>query len=120
MQEHDQIPQLLSAYEELRQSRCITTQDWEKKKRTMLTLPQSREQVQRDLRLRKGMAYGEQDHMDERTFKAIWGDEMDLVMYNASENVEDWWTKWGPVLARGNPNRRSLAPSLEVSISKDR
>ncbi|KAF8066743.1 hypothetical protein FPV67DRAFT_1364383, partial [Lyophyllum atratum] len=119
IQEHDQVPQLLSAYEELRQSRCISTQDWEKRKRVMLTLPQGREQEQRDLRLRKAMAYGEWDHMDEKTFKAIWGDEMHLLMYDASEKVEDWWTKWGPVLVRGNPNRRSMAPSLQVSISKD-
>ncbi|KAG5645681.1 hypothetical protein DXG03_005519 [Asterophora parasitica] len=119
IQDIDQVPQLLSAYEELRQSRCISTQDWEKRKRVMLTLPQGPEQEQRDIRLRKGMAYKEWDHMDEKTFKAIWGDEMDLFMYDASEKVDDWWTKWGPLLVRGNPNRRSMAPSLQVSISKD-
>ncbi|GLB41019.1 putative FAD binding domain containing protein [Lyophyllum shimeji] len=120
IQGHEQVPQLLAAYEELRQSRCIATQDLEKRKRIMLTLPMGSEQMKRDVRLRNAMAYGEQDHMDEKTFKAIWGDEMDLVMYDASEKVEDWWTKWGPVLVRENPNRRSMAPSLEVSISKGR
>ncbi|KAG6865455.1 hypothetical protein C0991_002378 [Blastosporella zonata] len=119
IQEQGQVPQLLSAYEELRQARCLATQDWEKRKRTMLTLPRGKEQEARDIKLRKAMAYGEWDHMDEKTFKAIWGDEMDLFMYDATEKVEDWWTKWGPLLIRGNPNRRSLGPSLQVSISKE-
>ncbi|KAG6911039.1 hypothetical protein DXG01_005455 [Tephrocybe rancida] len=120
IQDHGQIPQLLSAYEELRQPRCIATQDWEKRKRVMLTLPQGREQEERDLKLRKAMAYREWDHMDEKTFKAIWGEEMDLFRYDATEKVEDWWTKWGSLLVRGNPNRRRLGPGLQVSISNER
>lgn len=85
----------------------------------MLTLPEGKAQAQRDIRLRNAMAYSEWDHMDEKTFKATWGDEMDLFLYDASEKVEDWWTKWGPLLVRGSPNRQSMAPSLQVSISKN-
>ncbi|RDB26714.1 3-hydroxybenzoate 6-hydroxylase 1 [Hypsizygus marmoreus] len=118
IQQRDQVPQLLTAYEELRQARCVSTQDWERRKRNMLTLPEGEEQERRDVRLRKAMAYGEWDHMDEKTFKATWGDEMDLFVYDATEKAEDWWTKWGPLL-RGNPNRQSMGPSLQVSISKD-
>ncbi|KAG6833144.1 hypothetical protein H0H87_010858 [Tephrocybe sp. NHM501043] len=120
IQEQAQVPQLLSAYEELRQARCIATQDWEKRKRAMLTLPHGKEQEERDRKLRKAMSYGEWGHMDETIFKVIWGDEMDLFMFDATEKVEDWWTKWGPLLIRGNPHRRSLGPSLQVSISKER
>ncbi|KAF5381767.1 hypothetical protein D9615_005435 [Tricholomella constricta] len=119
IQDIEQLSRLLSAYEELRQSRCITTQDWEKRKRIMLTLPQGQEQEQRDIELRNAMAYEEWDHMDEETFREIWGDEMDLFMYDASEKVDDWWTKWGPLLIRGNSNRQSVMPSLQVSVSKD-
>ncbi|KAG5652553.1 hypothetical protein H0H81_004614 [Sphagnurus paluster] len=119
VQDMEQVPQLLQAYEEIRQSRCVSAQDWEKRKRIMLTLPQGKEQEQRDLRLREAMAYEEWDRMDEKTFRAIWGDEMDLFMYDASEKVEDWWTKWEALLVRGNPNRRSMVPSLQVSIYKE-
>ncbi|KAG6831553.1 hypothetical protein H0H92_009472 [Tricholoma furcatifolium] len=120
IQEYDQVPQLLSAYEELRQTRCLETQNWEKRKRVMLTLPQGREQEERDFRLRKAMAVREFDHMDETTFKTIWGDEMELFGYDATEKVEDWWTKWGPLLAHDSSNRRSLSSSLQVLISKEK
>ncbi|KAF9465928.1 hypothetical protein BDZ94DRAFT_1252593 [Collybia nuda] len=116
IQHRDQVPQLLAAYEELRQARCISAQEWERRKRVMLTLPGGEEQERRDIRLRGAMAHGEWDHMDEKTFKEIWGDELDLFVYDASEKVEDWWTKWGPLLVRENLNRRSLAPNVRVEL----
>lgn len=84
----------------------------------MLTLPVGDEQERRDTRLRNAMVYEEWDHMDEKSFKEIWGDELDLFDYDASEKVEDWWTKWGPLLVRENLNRQSFAPKVQVgSIS---
>jgi len=111
----DQVPRLLAAYEELRQSHCIATQDWERRKRNMLTLPVGEAQQQRDLKLRKAMAYPEWEHMNEKSFKAIWGDEIDLFVYDASEKVEDWWTKWGPLLTRASMSRQGELSSLPTS-----
>jgi salicylate hydroxylase len=85
----------------------------------MLTLPVGEDQERRDKKLRGAMSCGEWDHMDEKTFKEMWGDELDLFAYDASEKVEDWWTKWGPLLVREGPNRRSMVPNVQVSISKD-
>ncbi|KAG6837396.1 hypothetical protein H0H93_010014 [Arthromyces matolae] len=116
VQSQDQIPQLLAAYEELRQARCITTEEIEKRLRSTLMLPAGEARQQRDMKLRNAMACQEWDHMDEKTFKETYSDELKLFLYDATEKVEDWWTKWGPLILRGTPNRRS---SMQLSIMKE-
>jgi len=37
------------------------------------------------------MAYGDWDHIDEATFRAVWGNELALFAHDTSDNVEDWW-----------------------------
>jgi salicylate hydroxylase len=120
IQHRDQIPILIAAYEELRQSHCEFTKDWERRKRDMLTLPVGRAQVERDLFMRKSHAYTEWESMDEQAARAIWGAEIELFAYDANEIVEDWWTKWGGLLVRTSQNGEGqpLSPSLQVSISK--
>lgn len=110
---------MLCAYEDLRQARCNSTQEWEHRKRGMLTLPEGPIQRERDSRLRYAMAYGEWDHMDEESFKEIWGDEIEMFNYDATEKVEDWWTKWGSFLERGRTNGIPAPPSIQVSVSQD-
>jgi salicylate hydroxylase len=120
IQHRDQIPRLLAAYEELRQSHCSASRDWERRKRNMLTLPVGQKQEERDLFIRKSHAYTEWESMDEQAARAIWGNEIELYAYDANEIVEDWWTKWGPLLVRASPSGHGqpLSPSLEVSVSK--
>ncbi|KAF8201236.1 hypothetical protein K438DRAFT_1821660 [Mycena galopus ATCC 62051] len=48
------------------------------------------------------MAYGDWAHMDEERFRIMWGDEMEMFSYFSTEKVEDWWTKWGALLERGD------------------
>jgi salicylate hydroxylase len=118
VQHRDQVPRLLAAYEELRQSHCNASKDWERRKRHMLTLPVGERQEERDRLMRKSYAYTEWENMDEQAARAIWGAELELFAYDASEIVEDWWTKWGPLLFRASPNGQSVSPSLQVSVSK--
>ncbi|KAK7052232.1 FAD-binding-3 domain-containing protein [Favolaschia claudopus] len=120
IQHRAQIPRMLAAYEELRQPRCAYAQDWELRKRTMLTLPHGLEQKERDAKLRRVMAYGDWAHMDEHRFKQMWGDEMEMFSYFSTEKVEDWWTKWGSLLAGSSEKdgvKTPVSPSVEVSIS---
>lgn len=84
----------------------------------MLTLPVGKQQETRDRSMRKCHAYKEWESMDEKAARAIWGSELELFAYDASEIVEDWWTKWGPLLARASPNGQPVSPNLQVSISK--
>jgi salicylate hydroxylase len=64
--------------------------------------------------MKQSTVYDESEVIDDETFLALWGDEFSLYAHDASESVEDWWTKWEPVIVRANPNRRSLGPSLEI------
>jgi len=118
VQQYDQIPRLVAAYEELRQSHCEDTKEWERRKRCMLTLPTGKEQEERDRRMRMSHAYTEWESMDEQAARAIWGWELELFAYDANEVVEDWWTKWGPLLVRSSLNGLPVSPSLQVSVSK--
>ncbi|KAF7369112.1 FAD-binding-3 domain-containing protein [Mycena venus] len=122
IQHRAQIPRMLAAYEELRQPRCAYAQDWELRKRMMLTCPLGPDQKARDAKLRRVMAYGDWAHMDEDRFWEMWGDEMEMFSYFSTEKVEDWWTKWGSLLARGEGSdkdgiRTPISPSVEVNIS---
>lgn len=82
----------------------------------MLTLPKGQNQQDRDDRLRHAMAHGEWDHMDEKRFMEIWGDELVLFSYDAAEKVEDWWTKWGALLDRIGDE--GVAKAIQVEIQK--
>lgn len=81
-------------------------------------VPRGADQEARDRALWKAVELG-WDLMDEDSFKELWGDEVELFMYDAVEKVEDWWTKWGSLLERGSPSGVVQARSLEVSISRD-
>lgn len=122
IQFREEIPRLLSAYEELRLARCNHTQEWERRKRQMLRLRDSPAQRHRDAEIRKGAAHDNWEHMDETSFRQVWGDELDLYAYDATEKVDDWWTKWGSFISE--PRRNSTAtpptPTVQVSISNDR
>jgi salicylate hydroxylase len=115
----EDIPRLLAGYEEIRLSRLHASQDWEYRKRRMLTLPKGVEQQSRDDKIRWGTEYEHWDHMNETSFREIWGDEVDFYVYDATEKAEDWYIKWGRLMSP--PHRGSITvpptPTVEVSIS---
>ncbi|KAF7324616.1 FAD-binding-3 domain-containing protein [Mycena kentingensis (nom. inval.)] len=118
IQHPSQISRMLAAYEEIRQPRCNYAQDWELRKRKLITEPFGPEQKARDAGIRRMMLYNDWEHIDETRFREMWGDEMEMFSYFATERVDDWWTKWGSLLARntGKPDV-PLTPTVEVSIS---
>ncbi|EAU86707.2 hypothetical protein CC1G_06468 [Coprinopsis cinerea okayama7 len=115
----DQVPQLLTAYEEIRQPRALTIQHYEMQHQSMLACPSGPIMEQRDAILRQALAYRDWEEMDEATFKMVWGDELDICSYDAAEKVEDWWTQWGSYFDRSNERRKSIdLPTLvQVSVS---
>ncbi|KAJ7705437.1 hypothetical protein B0H17DRAFT_1037955 [Mycena rosella] len=118
IQHRSQISRMLAAYEEMRQPRCNYAQDWELRKRAMMSAPLGAEQKARDAGLRRMMAYNDWAHIDERRFREMWGEEMEMFSYFATEKVDDWWTKWGSLLARdtGKPEV-PMSPTVEVNVS---
>jgi len=104
-----QTPLLLSAYEELRQSRTAATQASELQKRNFICLLHGSEQRARDegLRQASSSALLDWDEADEEYLRETWDEYLKLFAYDAREAVEDWWTKWGASMRRhsqGVPN----------------
>ncbi|KAF8965779.1 hypothetical protein BDZ97DRAFT_755760 [Flammula alnicola] len=99
IQHRDQISQFLTAYEEIRQPRCAFAIEYDSGFHKMMRCPAGPEQVARDEVLRQAMIHGDWD-MDETSFRAVWGDELTMYAYDATEQVDDWWTQWGSLMTR--------------------
>ncbi|ESK91893.1 FAD/NAD(P)-binding domain-containing protein [Moniliophthora roreri MCA 2997] len=120
IQAKEDLPRLLSAYEELRLPRCREADRYENRNRLMFTLPKGPEQKLRDAKLRWGTAGW--DKMSEQSFWDIWGEELKFYPFDASEKADDWWTKWGALVSRQNSRNGANfftppTPTVEVSIS---
>lgn len=79
-----------------------------------MKVPVGPRQDKRDAILRQTMAYGDWDHMDEGTFRAVWGNELALFAHDASDNVEDWWGHWGSLIMRGDVDGASMEISRSI------
>ena len=84
-----------------------------------MKVPVGPRQDKRNVILRQTMAYGDWDHMDEATFRAVWGNELTLFAHDASDKVEDWWGQWGSLVMQGDGDSafmEILALTGELSI----
>jgi len=66
----------------------------------MVRMTAGPEQDARDALLRQSMIHGDWDHMDESAFGSVWGNELALCAYDATEQVDDWWGRWGTLILR--------------------
>ncbi|CAA7263407.1 unnamed protein product [Cyclocybe aegerita] len=128
IQRRDQISHFLTAYEEIRHPRCQWAHAYDNGFHDMAATYAGPEQNARDSVLRQTMVYGDWDHMDEGTFRAVWGNELSLYVHDARERVDDWWTQWGSLISREQRRERvSSEPTspdlpfipnmLQVSVS---
>ncbi|KAF8958781.1 hypothetical protein BDZ97DRAFT_1906399 [Flammula alnicola] len=95
LRSRDHVSQLLTAYEEIRHPHCSDTQMWDYQQRLGMKVPVGPQQDGRDAILRQTMAYGDWDHMEETTFRSVWGNELTLFAYDATDKVDDWWGQYG-------------------------
>ncbi|PPQ88184.1 hypothetical protein CVT25_005149 [Psilocybe cyanescens] len=118
LQRRDQVSQLLTAYNEIRQPWSHFALAHTYRHHQMLKMPNGPGQQMRDARMRATMVHldVEDDHMDEVMFKQVWGDDLRLFLYDAREKVEDWWGQWGASIVKG-PNRTSVLPRVQISVS---
>ncbi|KAF9044416.1 hypothetical protein BJ165DRAFT_1528959 [Panaeolus papilionaceus] len=118
IQSRDQISRLVTAYDEIRTPRCNFMQSYDHDHQPIYKLPRGLVQETRDTRLQSTLAQNEGEHMEETTFRVLWGTELEIFAYDPEEAVDDWWGQWGSVVVR-NPNRESILSSVEISVSKD-
>jgi salicylate hydroxylase len=112
----DHIAQFLNAYEEIRQPRVSGILEYEIRHQAMLTSPAGPAMEGRDAAMRHALAFGDWEHMDEETFKMVWGTEVDIQSHDAAEQIEDWWTQWGGYFERENSHRKSMEVPRMVQI----
>jgi salicylate hydroxylase len=86
----DQIPELLEAFQELRQARCEAVHLSELNNAALVWLPPGPERDARDAGMKKMMEAGH-DHWDEGMLREQWDTIAEVFGYNAREAAEDWW-----------------------------
>ncbi|KAF9483291.1 FAD/NAD(P)-binding domain-containing protein [Pholiota conissans] len=112
----DQIPQLLTAYEEIRHPYTAEVWLYDHEQRRGMKAPLGPEQQMRDAILSQTMASGHWDHMDDSpVFRQVWGNELRLWTYDPTDKVEDWWGQYGSFIMRRHD--RSSMEVTDISFS---
>jgi salicylate hydroxylase len=109
------IPTLLSAYEDIRQTRCAEMQASERSMTNFVSHPRgSAERVRRDAGFQDALAHDvlELEDAAEEVVASSLADYVAHWGYDAYEAVDDWWTKWG----WSDP----IPPAIPIPISNAR
>jgi len=114
LQHRDQVPRLLTAYDEIRQPRCAASNEYEYQHNLLLRAPIGPLQELRDRALEKTLVTRKGQHIDEDLFRDAWGTELILFAHDATDKVDDWWGQWGYMIAKGH----KVSAGIQVSISK--
>ncbi|KAJ7076219.1 hypothetical protein C8R43DRAFT_1053367 [Mycena crocata] len=93
-----QIPVFLAAYEEIRQPRTGATQTSEYQSLVQISLPRGSQQEARDaqLNLTLGLEFDDSENLEASDLLVqAWDQYLLLFSHDASEEVDNWWSKWG-------------------------
>ncbi|EIN04666.1 FAD/NAD(P)-binding domain-containing protein [Punctularia strigosozonata HHB-11173 SS5] len=92
-----QIPAMLSAYEDIRQPRCAMLAETEKHTIHFVTMANGPEREKRDAGLRSALAAAKEDWDDaeEVLLQKTWGEFIRPFDHNAEEAADNWWHTWG-------------------------
>ena len=116
LQNKSQISALLNAYEEIRQPRISKAHTYETQARSRTSVAQGASLEARDAMMREVLSHSTPESMDEETFRIVWGTELELSTYDASESVEGWWNQWGGLFDCKERSRRPT--SVQVLVSR--
>ena len=107
-----QVSQLMMAYEDIRQPRCVRTYKHHQYLDAIMKCPMGSQQDSRDYLLRQTLAH---EDWDVSGFQAMFGDHLTSFTYDATEAVEDWWTSRGLL----NKDTPFLQSPLQVWITQE-
>ncbi|KAF9529595.1 hypothetical protein CPB83DRAFT_852380 [Crepidotus variabilis] len=102
IQRKDQIGQIATAYDEIRQPRAEFIHHYEKQYQTVLRVPKGPVQVVRDTCLQKLSEFAPGNAADEEMILQMWGGELQIITHDATEKVDDWWSQYGTFIWRAS------------------
>jgi salicylate hydroxylase len=101
----DQISTFLHAFQDLREGRCASVVQSEQCNLYFQMLPAGPQQEERDHEMRARAARGESVFGSGEAAEQ-WEQLKELFGYDAEDEADDWWVKWG--LLRERAKQRSL------------
>ena len=90
----DQIPTFLHAFQDLREDRCASVVQSEQCNLRFQMLPPGPQQEERDREMRARTAEGESVFGSGEPAEQ-WEQLKELFGYDAEDEADDWWVKWG-------------------------
>lgn len=95
----DQLPQLVEAFQDLREERCQIVHEKELMGFRLVWLPPGSYRDARDQSLRAMVKLGLQGWNEDK-MRWQWEEISEVLGYSAREAAEDWWVSWGVLRER--------------------
>lgn len=115
LRDKDQISTFLHAFQDLREDRCASVVHTEQCNLYFQMMPTGPQQEQRDQEMRAKTAQGESVFGGGEASEQ-WEQLKELCGYDAEDEADDWWVKWG--LLRERAKQRSLDMEAEMNIAR--
>ncbi|KAF9535182.1 hypothetical protein CPB83DRAFT_843622 [Crepidotus variabilis] len=117
LQKRDQLPRIISAYDEIRQPRAAHVHQYEVRRQMISKAPPGPLRSTRDERLRM-ISQIEQGAAAEEAILAIWGTELVVGTYNASAAAQDWWNQYGSCVVINDEGSKSATGEVQVFVKR--
>jgi salicylate hydroxylase len=118
-----QIPTLLSAYEEIRQTRAVSQAGAGERLVGSFMLPPGPLQQVRDATFRDIMAYAREnldahanDDVRAEMLHALWSEYFEICAHDPCDAVQDWWTTWGGSMGTEVSSTKLVLPLEGLTI----
>ncbi|KAG1895960.1 uncharacterized protein F5891DRAFT_1056034 [Suillus fuscotomentosus] len=115
LRDREQISTFLHAFQDLREDRCASVVHTERCNLYFQMMPAGPQQEQRDQDMRAKTAQGESVFGGGKASEQ-WEQLKELWGYDAEDEADDWWVKWG--LLRERAKQRSLDMEAEMNIAR--
>lgn len=107
----DQLPQLVEAFQDLREERCQSVNEKELMGFQLVWLAPGPHRNARNQALWAMMTLGLQG-WDEDKMRCQWEEISEVLGYSAREAAEDWWVSWGMLRERSLSVSTPFAPPV--------
>ncbi|KAF9223227.1 FAD/NAD(P)-binding domain-containing protein [Gyrodon lividus] len=116
LRSEDQIATFLNAFQDLREDRCASVVSSEQGNLLFQMMPHGPQQEQRDSAMRARYAEG-RGLFETGAPAEQWEQIKELFGYDAEEQADDWWIKWGLLRERAKERSREMDEQMNARFS---